>query len=60
MRARAKATASVKFWQGKHSLENYGIREVMTVLSDIKQLEMVIRSVPDTTSLILDRSEQPA
>jgi hypothetical protein len=40
-------------------LKTMVFREVPTILNEIKHLKMVIRSVPDSVSLILGRTERP-
>jgi hypothetical protein len=45
------------FFAEKNILKTMMFRDVRTVLNEIKHLKMVIRSVPDSVSLILGRTE---
>jgi hypothetical protein len=45
------------FWQGGKYLETMMFRGVTTVLNERNHLEIVIRSVPDSVSLFLDRTD---
>jgi hypothetical protein len=50
-------TRMVIFWPGKNILKSMMFRDVTTVLNERTHLKMVVRSVPDPVSLILDRAE---
>jgi hypothetical protein len=52
-------TRMVLFWPDIFILKNMTFCEVTTVLNERKHLKMVIRSVPDSVSLILGRTEWP-
>ncbi len=54
---RACTTRMAVFLPGKNILKTMMFRDVRTVLNERKHLKMVIRSVPDSVSLILGRTE---
>jgi hypothetical protein len=47
------------FGRGKNIMKTVMFRDMTTVLNESKHLEMVIRSVPDSVSLILGRTAWP-
>ncbi len=56
---RACTTRMTVFWPGNFILKTMMFRDVTTVLNERKHLKMVIRSVPDSVSLNLGRTECP-
>ncbi len=57
---RACTTRMAVFWPENFILKTMMFRDLTTVLNERKHLKMVIRSVPDSFSLILDRTERSA